>query len=538
MENLINLDIRQLNILEDFINGKNIFITGPGGVGKSYLINFIKELACKTNKVCQLTALTGCAALLINAKTIHSWSGTGIIKNNDLTNYINKIKKSKKIDNWIEVDVLIVDEVSMLSKKFFDILDSIGKKIRKNSEPFGGIQVIFSGDFYQLPPVNSDDEDINASLFCFESENWDKMFNNIHILKKVFRQDNETFSKLLNNIRVGKITKSNVEILKSRIIPFENTGIIPTKLFPKNISVNNINIYEHEKLPSIGKTYNIKIINPSEKDIFEHCITQSEINYSTELIKKNNLPIEIKIGDQVICTYNISDKIVNGSRGVVVDINEYPIVKFIDGNIIEMKPIDIYDVNVPGLVYKKIPLEYAWALTIHKCQGMTLDLCIMDLGKDIFEAGQTYVALSRVKSLEGLYLLDFDVNKIKTNKKVKEFYNKYPNKIYSLEEKKSEKKRIIKLIHEFIETNKNVKVDKKEIIVNTLLLNKLKEFRTKVAKEKNIPYYRVLTNETINNISINIPRDKNELICIKGIGKKTLEMYGQDIIRIIEHGDY
>ena len=531
MQELSFLDIKQLNILEDFINGKNIFMSGPGGTGKSYLIHFIKEICLKTHKICQTTALTGCAALLINAKTLHSWSGTGIVEKSDITYFINKIRKSKKITNWTEIDVLIVDEVSMLSKKLFEILDCIGKRIRKNDKPFGGIQLIFSGDFYQLPPVYKGD-DIENSLYCFQTNKWQETFPTIHILTKVFRQDNKTFSKMLNNIRIGKISNNNVETLKSRIIPFENNDIIPTKLFPKNKEVDSINNIEHNKLKTPGKTFNIRIINPSDEEIFENHISEYDIKNATEMIKKNNQSIEIKIGDQVICTYNISDTIVNGSRGVVIGINEYPIVKFVDNIELEMKPIDLRDPNVPGLVCKKIPLEYAWALTIHKCQGMTLDLCVMNLGKGIFEAGQMYVALSRVKSLEGLYLLDFDPKGIITKTKVKQFYERYPIKTYTKEERKSEKKRIIKLINDYIETNKNNK--KPEKVINKDILNKIKEYRLKIAKEKDIQCYRILTNDSIINIATTIPKDKSELLSIKGIGKKTVEIYGEDILRIID----
>jgi ATP-dependent DNA helicase PIF1 len=531
MGELSLLDIRQLNILEDFINGKNIFMSGPGGTGKSYLINIIKEICLKTHKDYQVTALTGCAALLLNAKTLHSWSGTGIIESSDVTYYVNKIRKSKKITNWTEIDLLIVDEVSMLSKKLFDILDAIGKKFRKNDKPFGGIQLIFSGDFYQLPPVCKGDDREN-SLYCFQSKKWDETFPTTHILTKIFRQDNKIFSKMLNNIRVGKISNNNVETLKSRIIPFENNDIIPTKLFPKNKEVDSINNFEHGKLKTPGKIFNIRIINPSDEEIFENHISEYDIKHATELIKKNNQSIEIKVGDQVICTYNISDTIVNGSRGVVTGMNEYPIVKFVDNIELEMKPIDLRDPNVPGLICKKIPLEYAWALTIHKCQGMTLDLCVMDLGKGIFEAGQVYVALSRVKSLEGLYLLDFDPNGIITKTKVKQFYEKYSLNTYTKEQRKSEKKRIIKLINNYIELNKNNK--KPEKVINKDILEKIKEYRLKIAKEKNIPCYRILTNETIINIASNIPKDNSDLLSIKGIGKKTLELYGEDILRIID----
>ena len=541
MDKLINslksLDVKQLLILEDFINGKNIFMSGPGGTGKSYLIHIIKQLCLLSKKNFHITALTGCAALLLNGKTVNSWAGTGIISSNDIKHYINRIKKSKKTINWTDIDVLVIDEVSMLSKKFFIILDSIGKLIRKNDKPFGGIQLIFSGDFYQLPPIQGKDEpDNNASLFCFEADNWSETFPEIHILTKVFRQENKEFSKLLNNIRVGNITENNVETLKSRIIPFENTDIIPTKLYPTNISVDSINKAEHDKLPERScKTFSTKVIRPTEKDIYDNDISETMIKYSTESIIKNNAPIEIKIGDQVICTYNISDTIVNGSRGVVTDIREYPVVKFID-NEIEMRPIDIFDENVKGLSYKKIPLKYAWALTIHKCQGMTLDLCIMDIGSNIFAPGQIYVALSRVKSLDGLYLLNFNHKKIKTMRIVKDFYAKYENKVYTKDERNLEKKRIKKLINDYLEECKKIKVvEKVEKPINQEIVSKLNEYRKKIATEKDIKCYRILTNETVNNIARDLPKDKDDLLSIKGIGPKTLETYGDDILTIINN---
>jgi len=537
IDSLKSLDVKQLLILEDFINGKNIFMSGPGGTGKSYLIHIIKQLCLLSKKNFHITALTGCAALLLNGKTVNSWAGTGIISSTDIKHYITRIKKSKKTINWKDIDVLVIDEVSMLSKKFFIILDSIGKLIRKNDKPFGGIQLIFSGDFYQLPPIQGKDEpDNNASLFCFEADNWSETFPEIHILTKVFRQGNKEFSKLLNRIRVGNITDNNVKTLKSRIIPFENTDIIPTKLYPTNNSVDSINKAEHDKLPERScKTFSTNVIRPTEKDISDYDISETMIKNSTESIIKNNAPIEIKIGDQVICTYNISDTIVNGSRGVVTDIREYPVVKFIDNNEIEMKPIDIFDENVKGLSYKKIPLKYAWALTIHKCQGMTLDLCIMDIGSNIFAPGQIYVALSRVKSLDGLYLLNFNHKKIKTMRIVKDFYAKYENKVYTKEERNLEKKRIKKLINDYLEECKKIKVvEKVEKPINEEILNKLREYRKMIAKEKDIPYYRVLTNETVNNIARDLPKDKDDLLSIKGIGPKTLETYGDAILTILQ----
>ena len=439
------LHINQLQVIESFINGENIFMSGPGGTGKTHVIQILQKLCQKHKKNFQITALTGCAALLLdcNAKTIHSWSGISTAKESDINYYIKKLKKNKKHLNWKIIDVLIIDEVSMMSKKIFNILDQIGKILRENDRPFGGIQLIFSGDFFQLPPVSK--EIGEESQFCFESDNWTVTFPQIHILTKIFRQDNKIFTKMLNNIRVGKITQSTIDLLKSKIIPYENNNnIIPTTILPHRSTVESINMKEHNSLPDNGsKIFTISINYPSYETRTKYSLTNSEIKRSVEIIQKNNPDIEIKIGDQVICTKNITDEIVNGSRGVVIKFNKFPVVKFLNGYEMEMIPLDYNDEYVKGLSYKKIPVDYAWALTIHKCQGMTLDLCIMDIGTKIFANGQTYVALSRVKSIEGLYLIDFNYKKIKTSGKVKRFYETFTKTPLTKEEMKSEKKRIL-----------------------------------------------------------------------------------------------
>jgi len=521
------LDVKQLKIIESFINGENIFMSGPAGTGKSYLIKIIQELCEKHYKKCQVTALTGCAALLLNcqAKTIHSWSGINI-KNYDITINLNKIKKNKKIINWIDIDILIVDEISMMSPELFDLLDLIGKTIRKNDKPFGGIQLIFSGDFFQLPPIN---ETNCKTKFCFESDLWDKTFSKIHILTKIYRQEDKEFSKILNEVRIGKLRKSTENVLKSRVIPYENNNnIIPTIILPRTKAVENINKKEHNALTGKRETFVIKINKPKNEAHTKFYEIKQAINF----IEENNPPIEFKIGDQVICTRNISDSIVNGSRGVIIDIKSYPIVRFHSGIETEIGLFDIPHENIKGLIYKKIPLDYAWALTIHKCQGMTLDLCIMDIGKNIFECGQTYVALSRVKNLEGLYLISFDSKSIKTKTIVKGFYNKYEIEKLSKQERISEKKRLRKLINRFNEDileKSPEKSPEKSKELNMDLLNELKKYRLDKSKEKNIPVYCILNNYTIELISEYIPKSNAELLSIKGIGETKLELYGNDI---------
>ena len=173
----------QQNAHEKFINGDNIFLSGEAGAGKSYLIKHFQTYAISQGKNIQVTAMTGCAALLLEkAKTLHSWAGIGI-GNGTISKIISNIKKYHKLQNWLDIDILIIDEISMMSKKLFEILDEIAKKIRKNKKPFGGIQIICSGDFHQLPPVEDE--------FCFESELWDVTFKTQIVLKENFRQQGD-----------------------------------------------------------------------------------------------------------------------------------------------------------------------------------------------------------------------------------------------------------------------------------------------------------------------------------------------------------
>ena len=230
-----------------YVKGNNIFITGPGGAGKSALIRMIHQHAYKQFKNINVTALTGCAAVLLNckAKTLHSWAGIGL-GNGTTEQLIIKIKKNKFAKAlWKGTDILVVDEVSMLSLKLFDILNSIGKAVRNNSRPFGGIQVIFSGDFFQLPPVGDKDEP-DTQRFCFESDNWNAVFHqdNQIQLKKIFRQTDEIYSTILNQIREGKIKRKSNDLLLEYVgRPFD-PGLVaePTKLYPTKNKVEQINI--------------------------------------------------------------------------------------------------------------------------------------------------------------------------------------------------------------------------------------------------------------------------------------------------------
>jgi ATP-dependent DNA helicase PIF1 len=438
----MELSKEQQIAFDKYIQGHNIFITGPGGSGKSALIRLINDHAFKHFKGIYVTAMTGCAAVLLNckAKTLHSWAGIGL-GNGTIEQLVTKIKKNKFAKAlWKSTDILVVDEVSMLSLKLFNVLNAIGKAVRNNPNPFGGIQLVFSGDFFQLPPVGDKDE-TDTQRFCFESDDWNAVFRpqcQIQLIK-IFRQTDEIYSTILNQIREGKIRrKSNDLILQYVGRPFAaNLVAEPTKLFPTRVKVENINNTKMSALQSDEKEFKIKYLKDLEMTRAERVTrcdyTDKDIQMELEFLANNLIcekEMKLKVGAQVMSIINIqSDRgldVCNGSQGIITGfcaVSGCPQVKFNNGIEMIMTRNIWQSDKIPGIGVSQVPLILAWALTIHKSQGATLDAAEIDVGSGIFECGQTYVALSRVKSLDGLYLTSFDASKIRINRKVKEFYD-------------------------------------------------------------------------------------------------------------------
>jgi len=428
----MNLSKEQELVFEKYINGENLFITGVGGTGKTKIIQLIANDAKEKEKKFQVCAMTGCAAVLLNCKanTLHSWAGIGLARGsiNDVVSRVIKSKFRRK--NWNSIELLIIDEVSMLSEKLFIILDTIAKIIKKNQKPFGGIQIIFAGDFHQLPPIGEEDDEKSIN-FCFESELFNLTFKNQILLKTIFRQKDPKYQKILSEIRTGKLKSSSLKILNKYIRDPEPDMLIkPPILLAKRKNVDYINQTELSKLEIVGKEYNLKEHNQDDEE--KNKFTNEDKNYELRYLKNNILAEEklvLKVGAQVMCIANIdiegTNAIVNGSQGIVIDIkDDLPIVKFKNGEIRIIKEHLWKSEIIPGIGIKQIPLIHAWAITIHKAQGLTLESAQIDIGQNIFECGQTYVALSRLVSLEGLYLIAFCPSKIKLYKKVIEFYEK------------------------------------------------------------------------------------------------------------------
>ena len=421
-----SLNSKQNEAFKAMKNGFNIFITGPGGSGKSHVINFFVEYYKNNyeddeNKL-YVTSSTGLSSLLINGITINQYSGIGI-GDKEIDYYVKKISKNKKTrERWRNTKILIIDEVSMISSDIFEKLDIIGQKIRKNGKPFGGIQIILSGDFLQLPPVK-------ANEFCFESFSWDICINKTFYFDKIIRQKNGEFQNILNKIRVGNVDADVVETLekcRNRVLK-NDKGIMPTLLFSRKDMVKTYNDSKLQELINKGE----KTVEYKSKYVFSSKVREEvKPDYIQLINSQYNIDDNIVLTkySQVMLNVNgIDEGLANGSRGIIIDFTndekQNPIVYFLNGKTIEIKPKDYkIEEEKDSVIKKQIPLIHAWAITIHKAQGMSLEYIETDIGNSIFEYGQAYVVLSRIKNLEGLSLINIDYSRIKANPKIIKFY--------------------------------------------------------------------------------------------------------------------
>ena len=382
----------QKTALKILHSGENVFITGQAGSGKTFLLNkFINE-ARKKGKTVAVTATTGLAATHLNGTTIHSWSGMGVA-NSISGNFYSKIRKPRR-ENICETDILIIDEISMLHDYRLDMVNAILKKIRKNNSPFGGIQLLMSGDFFQLPPVNRYDDEFKGG-FVTESVAWRQAGLKICYLNEQHRQADEELSAILTAMRTNNLKRDQVQTLLNRIDAEAPSNEIVTKLYTTNRDVDIINKKELAKIK--GKSY------------FYSQETEGTKHY-VEVLRRAILAapiLELKKGAHVMSIKNSPDgKYVNGSLGEVVDFKYGdPVVKFNNGNTVRIKTSEwnLADGEIVLASIEQVPLKLAWAITVHKSQGMTLDGAEIDLSRAFVE-GMGYVALSRVKNLHSLYL--------------------------------------------------------------------------------------------------------------------------------------
>uniref|UniRef100_A0AAR2LVP7 ATP-dependent DNA helicase PIF1 n=1 Tax=Pygocentrus nattereri TaxID=42514 RepID=A0AAR2LVP7_PYGNA len=403
------LSREQTAVLNAVLSGKNVFFTGSAGTGKSFLLKRI--IGSLPPKSTYATASTGVAACHIGGTTLHSFAGIGS-GSAPLEQCLELAQRPGVRQHWTSCKHLIIDEISMVEAQFFDKLEAIARSIRRSTEPFGGIQLIVCGDFLQLPPVTKGKE---KPSFCFQARTWRKCVHVNMELTEVRRQTDRTFISLLQAVRVGRVTEEvTSQLLKSANNCIERDGILATRLCTHKDDVELTNENKLKQLP-----------------VFEAVDSDPMLVKTIDAQSPVGAILQLKVGAQVMLTKNLDVQrgLVNGARGVVVDFlpgnQGLPRVRFLCGAVEVMKR-ERWVFKAGGGLYlsrQQLPLKLAWAISIHKSQGMTLDCVEISLAR-VFESGQAYVALSRARSLEGLRVMDFDPRVVQADLDVLLFYKK------------------------------------------------------------------------------------------------------------------
>ena len=444
-----------LNILK---LGKNVFITGSAGTGKTYILNqYIKYLK-KEGINPSVVAPTGISASHLKGQTIHSFFSLGIRDKID-DGYIEYLLDKKYLrKKFSKIKVLIIDEVSMVSPEIFSAMDIILQSFKGSIEPFGGVQVVISGDFFQLPPISKEPKE---KRFAWQSESWRDLNLTSCYLEDKFRQEDDKLIRVLDDIRSGNITDITHTILRSRYKKSLSPNFTPTKLYTHNFDVDRINNAELAKLKGKSKlfVYDYQGSKKNVEKIFKSSLVLKELT-----LKKGAVVIFIK--------NNYEDGYVNGTTGVVDGFDKedgLPIVKTSNGKKIKVEYEEWSIENDRGELLARvnqIPLRLAWAITIHKSQGMTLSSAQIDLSKT-FEVGQGYVALSRIKSLDGLKLIGINSNALRVDPLILKIDGKIK------EASKRAEEEIEKLIRE------EILEDKFEEYINSIVSDKEDDFEKK-----------------------------------------------------------
>src|SRR5690554_4320037 len=485
--------MQQNQALDILKTGTNVFLTGSAGAGKTYVLNqYINYLKVRKIAVA-VTASTGIAATHMNGMTIHSWSGIGIKDKLDRASLVRMGSKQYLQKSIERTKVLIIDEISMLHGRQLNLVDQVLQFFKNTTAPFGGIQVVFAGDFFQLPPIGNQGEK-SSEKFAFMSRAWNAAKPTICYLTSQHRQEDNRLNQILNEIRASQVSKqSYAQLLEAKNQEIDK-DIEPTILYTHNADVDKINI---EKLIGLdGKIHNFKGTakgNPKLIESLKNAVMAAE-------------NIQLKLGAKVMFVKNNPEKgYVNGSLGKVIGFSEgKPKVELNNGRkiLVEEEEWSIQDDQGKKLArFEQLPLRLAWAITVHKSQGMTLDAAQIDLG-NTFEAGQGYVALSRLKKLSHLVLDNFNEMALKMDPLATKADLRF-QELSAIAEKKFTPKKIEKEAEAFIKESGGI-VDKSEVEKRKARLREGKSLSSKSSKKPSthaITYEYMRQKTTLSEIA-------------------------------------
>lgn len=502
--------MRQKQALQIMMSGNNIFLTGAPGAGKTYVLNEFIHRAQRLGKNVAVTASTGIAATHLGGNTIHSWSGLGIRDQLSHQDRVWLVENELLIKRYNKTDILVIDEVSMLHGKRLDMINEAAKLLRDNDRAFGGIQVILVGDLFQLPPISRNTSEID---FIHKSTAWDELEPEICYLTEQHRQGvNDGLLNLLEAMRQGELEIMHHELLNDRLNYRPVPGQPITRLYSHNIDVESINLQHLNALPTKGKSY--------------HMQSKGRKNRVEQLIKSILAPEELVLkldAEVMFVANNFSEGYVNGSRGKIVRFDDNnPIVMLTNGRRITVG-LHSWSLNEDGRSTAEItqlPLRLAWAITIHKSQGMSIDAAEVDLSK-AFTPGMGYVALSRIRSLEGLYL-----------KGINNIALQMHPQVYEFDRQLKQSSQYLELGTLDIEDEVRVAHSKNQLNVNDELYEKLKAWRLNRSRIDGVAPFMIAHNSSLELIAALVPKNSKQLLTIHGFGKIKVELYGPEILAI------